>query len=117
MIELKTKEDYLNSGFKDQTVTNILIDEETEEQDLRYFIGGYLYIVESVEDLKEISYYDFKDDTEYNMFEKFNTEPFDIFDRLNKDYWVLSMITNDAGGNIYYIHDTIISIYNEVLGK
>ena len=70
--------------------------------DFMYYLGGYVHVVENFDDLKEITTWKEKNDTEwYNIIEK--ADEFDVLEKLNNHYFLVYNVTNNSGGHSYYV--------------
>jgi hypothetical protein len=77
---------------------NELFPEEYENQTLDYLFGGEVFLVEEKEDLKQIltimpGVYLFDSNSAYDIYEVLP----------DKTYLMLCLITNNSGGNTYFI--------------
>jgi hypothetical protein len=63
-------------------------------------LGGDVYILETLEDFKEIEVFDL-DDPGKTLFEKAGV--FDIVSYCNVDWLKILSLTSDSGGSVYYI--------------
>ena len=73
-----------------------------EDDDLDEYCGGYFYVVTSEQDLKAVPVVNPIIPTE-NANITNSVQIWDVAEKISEDWAILLYITNDAGGNVYFI--------------
>lgn len=81
-------------------------DLELSGEDFLNDFGGFFYLVETEEDLKEIPTTVIINDKYSNL--KDSASAFDIFERLDDNFYHVLMVTNNSGGNTYIVPISIV---------
>ena len=101
--------------IRDYMVGLFQSEEMDENESFQFNIGGDLFVVETLDDLKEIS------DGRANLF--YEPIQLDVVELLTPELCMVCNITNNSGGNTYFINrahftQTLVdSIYNFNKGK
>ena len=82
--------------------------EDYPDFDIETMFGGYFFVVENEEDLKQIEtpIYNDAENRYYNLSEV--AAAFDMFDQIDNNFYRVFLATNNDGGNTYLIPKKLV---------
>jgi hypothetical protein len=97
-----TPEELVDCGY-DSVIQDVLKMDNDDVKIKNYTqdVGGPICLIETEEDLKQITVYDSDFDDSKSLFE--STGDFDVCELIAEDMLLIVNITNNAGGSSYYV--------------